>query len=170
MKQFWQFFNEGQLDKALANFFNLEDSDQLTIFQILFQKSGTSRKPFILSVLRRRLHDNQDFNNFYSSWFPAPESCHPVTVGNQIYQQHFPVSTRVLNGIKIKDGRDIISVGLTWVKNEAERDGLLEYIEKAKNGEDQKNEARHEKTQEVSDGELVGLFLVETDDNLGTSF
>lgn len=46
----------------------------------------------------------------------------------------------------------------------------MTYIEKAKNGEDSNNETRHEKIEKFADGELIGLFLVETDDNLGTPF
>jgi hypothetical protein len=124
----------------------------------------------MISVLRRKLHDNERFNDFYNSWFLSKESCHPITNGGQTYQQHFPASTRVINGIKIDDKQEIISIGITWVKNDAEKEGLMAYIEKAKKGEDRNNEARHNKIKEVAEGELIGLFLAQTDDNLGTPF
>lgn len=167
---FWQLFHKGDLDKALEDFVTLEQSEQVEIFQGLFQKSGNSRKPFIVSVLKRKLHDDQSFNDFYGSWFPEKESCQPVIDGGETYQQHFPVSTRVLNGKNIDDQQNIISIGLTWVRNEEEEKSLMEYIKKANNGDDPSSKARHEKIDEVANGELVGLFKVETDDNLGSPF
>ena len=169
-EQFWNAFNMGHLEKALKAFGELEQAAQLELFQALFQKSANSRTPFLISVLRRKLLDEQSFDDFYNAWSPVEESCSPITKGGQTYQQHFPVTTRVINGTKVDDQKEIISVGITWAKTDEEKQGLLDYCAKAQQCEDHSNEKRHEKIEEVADGELIGLFLVQTDDNLGSPF
>jgi hypothetical protein len=41
---------------------------------------------------------------------------------------------------------------------------------KVKRGKDKNNEIRHDRIEEIAKGELLGLFCIETDDNLGTPF
>lgn len=53
------------------------------IFEVLYQKSEKNRMPLMVSVLRRELHDNNSFSDFYQSWFPSDEMCNPVEVGGQ---------------------------------------------------------------------------------------
>ena len=169
-KQFWHAFNKGYLEEALKAFMALEKADQLELFEALFQHSANSRTPFLISVLRRKLLDDQGFDDFYNAWFPAKDSCQPVSKGGQTYQQHFPVTTRVINGTKIDDQKEILSLGITWVKSDEEKQGLLDYLARAQQGDDDSNEQRHEKIKESADGELIGLFLVRTDDNLGSPY
>lgn len=66
--------------------------------------------------------------------------------------------------------KEIISVGLTWVRNKKEEQSFLQYINNAKEGNDANNETRHNRIEKVADGELLGIFRVESDDNLGVPF
>lgn len=167
---FWSHFENGALDEALDAFITLDAKAQIAIFQELFEDRGNASPPFVISVLKRKLKANQTFHEFYNAWFPDQSACKPINYASKTYQQHFPLSTRVLNGIKIDDSHEVISIGMTWVKDEGEKNKFIEYIESAGQGKDKPNQDRHESIEHVADGELIGLYLTETDDQLGTPF
>ncbi len=170
LTNFWDSFGDKNFTEALQQFKQLDSEQQQAIFEQLYQQSGHANMPFMISVLRRTLHEGQSFDDFYRSWEPDPSACQPVVEGNTGYRQYFPVSTRVVNGINIADQNDIISIGFTWVKNEEEKQGLYDYIDSASQGKEQTNEARRDNIHKVADGGLIGLFVVEKDDNLGSPF
>ncbi|MDF1796620.1 MAG: hypothetical protein P1U63_08810 [Coxiellaceae bacterium] len=167
---FWKSFNQQNFGDAAKALGDLETSEQQAVLESLYQKSGNEQQPFMVSVLRRKLHDGETFDDFYKSWQPDPAACQPTEVGGQQYRQFFPISTRVVNGVNIADQSDIISVGFTWVKNDEEKNGLFDYIQSASEGKEAENQKRHDDIAAVAEGGLLGLFVVEADDNLGTPF
>ena len=167
---FWEHFNHQDFKEAQQEFATLDKSQQMTIFQELYQKSEYHRKPIMFSLLRRELRDGQSFDDFYQSWFPTVNMCNKVELGGQIFQQHFPIPVRVLNAVNIQNSQEIMSVGMTWVRTAEEEKGLWEHIENTRLGKNKDNELRHDQINKVAEGELLGLFRVETDDNLGTPF
>jgi len=169
-QSFWKCFRAKDFNEALTHFEQLETPEKLQALEALYQQSESHQKPFMVSVLRRNLHDDKSFDDFYQSWFPSDEMCNKIVSGDQIYQQHFPVPVRVINGTNINDPKEIISIGVIWMSNKEEEAQLWEYLEKAKQGEDKNNEVRHDKIKNVADGGLLGIFRVETDDNLGSPF
>ncbi len=167
---FWTHFNEKDFEQAQELFDTLQAEKKQAILAELFQKGACKSKPFTISVLRRELHDDKNFEDFYKSWYPSKETCEEVKSGGQTYQQHFPIPVRVINGTNLNNPNEVISVGITWADDKEEQDNLLRYIARAKAGKDDKNQQRHEKIEKVADGELLGIFEVKTDDNLGTPF
>jgi hypothetical protein len=167
---FWEFFKNKDFKNAQAQFEHLNEHDKQIIFQELFQKSECHRTPIMVSVLRRELNDDKSFDDFYKSWFPEEKNCNKVELGGQTYQQHFPIPVRVINATNMANPQEIISVGISWVTNAEEEKALWAHIENANKGKDQNNESRHEKIKEVAEGELLGIFKVRTDDNLGVPF
>lgn len=170
LTEFWENFRNKHFSAAQAHLDALSEDDKQGVLAELFQKSEYHRKPVMISLLRRELHEDKSFNDFYHSWLPTEAMSNKIEQHGQIFQQHFPVAVRVLNGINAGNSKDIISVGITWVANDEEEKGLWEYMQQAGEGEDANNEARHDKIQQVAEGELLGIFRVETDDNLGTPF
>ncbi|HLB42454.1 MAG TPA: hypothetical protein VJN02_06330 [Gammaproteobacteria bacterium] len=167
---FWKSFRNKDFSSAQEQFDALESNNKQAVLAELFQKSEYHRTPAMVSVLRRRLHDNQSFRDFYQAWFPREDMCKKIEMGRQVYQQHFETPVRVINAINNNDPKEIISVGITWVTNKEEEQGLWEYIKNASTGENKNNELLHDRIEEVAEGELLGVFRVETDDNLGTPF
>lgn len=170
VSDFLGLFDQNELEKAHEHFLKCDADTQRHMLAALFQRSANAKTPFLVSVLRRKLHAGEHFQDFYQSWLPDDTACNPTVIGGQTYQQHFPVSTRVLNATNLSNGQEVISVGITWVKSEAEKNGILAHIEKAKKGDDVQNQKRQDKIQAVADGELLGLFEVKSDDNLGVPF
>ena len=170
VNDFWKHFKEKDFSITRESFLQLTNEEQELIFAELFQKSEYHRMPVMISVLRGELHKNASFDDFYESWLPSEDMCNKVELQGQVFQQHFPVPTRVINAVNINNSEDIMSVGLTWVSNKEEEQGLWDYLKKATDGEDKNNETRRERAAEVIDRDLLGLFQVETDDNLGTPF
>lgn len=170
MNEFWGNFQSKNFSEALKHFDKLNESEKQDVFAELFQKSEYHRKPIMVSVLRGKLHNNKNFDDFYQSWFPTEDMCNPKKIHGQVFQNHFPAPVRVLNAVNINDPSEIVSIGITWVSSEKEEQALWEYLQKASQGEDENNEARHDRIKQVADRELLGLFRVETDDNLGTPF
>lgn len=170
LSKFWGNFKNKDFKSAQQQFEELDDNEKQAVFQELFQKSEHHRKPVMVSVLRRELNDDTSFGDFYQSWFPQADMCNKLEFGRQVFQQHYPIPVRVINAINIGNPNEVISIGINWVTNNEEEKAMWEHIEKAKKGEDKNNELRQEKIKEVAKGELLGIFRVETDDNLGTPF
>ena len=171
---FWQEFDKQKLIEARKIFLSLnndaQNDAQQTILLTLFQQSALSRKPILISVLERELKEENEFENFYQAWLPPKEAQNPIEVAGEYYLQTFPTPVRVINAVDIKDPKRVFSVGLTWIRDSKEEQGLWEFIKKAEQGQDEANEQRSESISSVADGKLLGLFQVKTDDNLGTPF
>ena len=170
LSKFWDNFKSKNFEGAQQQFEELDNNEKQEIFQELFQKSECHRTPIMVSLLRRKLNDEKSFGDFYKSWFPQADMCNKIKLGGQVFQQHFPIPVRVINAINIDNPKEVISVGISWVRNNEEERSMLEHIENASQGTDKNNELRHEQIKEVAHGELLGIFRVETDDNLGTPF
>lgn len=168
-QQFWKNFQKKDFIQAQQQFDRLSGDDKQAILAELFQKSEFHRQPFMVSVLRGTVHEDKSFEDFYQAWLPA-EMCHTLKIHGQVFQQGFPAPVRVINATNINNPSDIVSVGITWVANKEEEKGFWEYLEKMTKGEDEINELRHDRVAQVADRELLGLFQVKTDDNLGTPF
>lgn len=168
--KFWEHFKGKDFQAAQQEFEKLDPSDKQEIFQELFQKSEYHRMPMMVSILRRELHDGKSFSDFYQSWLPSADKCNPLKFGGQSFRQHFPVPVRVINAINHSNPQEVISIGITWVANADEERAMWQQVENISSGKDENNELRREKIKEAAEGELIGLFRVETDDNLGTPF
>ena len=167
---FWEKFHDQHFEQAQVELEALSSGDKQSILAELYQKSSFHQKPVLVSVLRRQPQDGKGFDDFYKSWFPPEDACNRIESRGQVFQQFFPAPVRVINGTNIDGSNDIVSVGITWVKNEEEEAELWDYLSKAEAGEDENNEARRDNIEEVADGGLVGIYKIETDDNLGTPF
>lgn len=169
LTEFWGNFQNKNFSKAQKCFDVLSDVDKQSVLAELFQKSEYHRKPLMVSVLRGKLHDGKSFDDFYQAWLPE-DLCNPIEIHGQIYQQGFPTPVRVINAINTNNPNEIVSIGITWVSNKEEEQGFWDYLDKVTKGEDEINEIRHDRIKQVADRELLGLFRIETDDNLGTPF
>jgi len=167
---FWTHFNNHRLSQAVIEFDNLNKEEKQNVMSVLFQKSEFHRKPVMISILRRHLHDNKTFDDFHQSWLPDDGMCHKIQSSDATYLQHFPVPVRVFNAVNANNSKEIFSIGITWVANETEEQELWKHTQQTIQGENKNNNTRHDKIKEVADGELLGLFQVITDDYLGTPF
>ena len=170
VSEFWKSFQKKDLEAAQKHLDLLQEDEKLAILSDLYQKSRFHRRPIIVSALKRVLHEGQSFDDFYKEWFPEEKNTSPIEIGGEIFQQHFPVPVRVINGVNTKNSKEILSIGITWVCSEEEEKGFWEYLDNAGKGENEDNEKRRENVGKVADGEHLGLFRIESDDNLGTPF
>lgn len=170
VEKFWSNFQNKDFNAAQKQFDELSEKDKQAVFAELFQKSEFHRQPIMVSVLQRVLHDNKSFDDFYQAWLPTEKMSNKIEIHGQSFQQHFPSPVRVINAININNPKEIISIGITWVANPEEEKSLWEYINKNNSEKDKNNQIRHDSIQEVAEGKLLGLFRVESDDNLGTPF
>ena len=121
-------------------------------------------------MLRGRIKDGQSFDDFYQSWLPTEEMSSQTTRDGQTFQQHFPIPVRVIHAKNIEDSNDILTVSLSWVRDASEEKGYWEYLQQLSQGQVKDNETRHQSIEEKTDRQLLGIFQVETDDNLGSPF
>lgn len=170
LDDFKEKFSNKEFGAAVLAFLQLERSDQEAVLERLFQCSGSARKPVLASVLNRRLREGECFADFYREWLPPKEACDPVEVGGQRYQQLFPGSVRVINGLNINDEQDVLSVGITWASSPEEEAEMWALVQKMLDGKDEVGNQRGEKIKKVADRERVDLYRIETDDNLGLPF
>jgi hypothetical protein len=170
INEFWSCFLQQDFAAAQALFVSLDAGSQQAVLSELFQKSAFQSQPFMLSVLRGRIKDGQSFDDFYQSWLPTEEMSSQTTRDGQTFQQHFPIPVRVFNASNIEDSEDIITVSLSWVRDAAEEKGYWEYLQQLSQGQVKDNETRHQSIEETTDRQLLGIFRVETDDNLGSPF
>ena len=170
LSNFWENFKDKDFKSAQQEFEELDNHEKQTVFQELFQKSEYHRMPVMVSVLRRELDADKSFDDFHQSWLPQEDMCNKIEYGGQVFQQHFPIPVRVINAINIGNSKEVISIGISWVANDDEEKGMWQLVKNISEGKDTNNELRGEKIKEVAKGELLGVFRVETDDNLGTPF
>jgi hypothetical protein len=168
--QFFQYFQSRDFASAQEQLNTLSKHDKQAVLAELHQKSGYQQQPFMVSVLRRELKEGQTFSDFYEAWEPPQPLTNPVSRHGEQFRQFFPAPVRVMNGTNINNDKEIISVGITWIKDQEQEQVLWDYLDAAMAGKDEGNNIRHEQIQEVVDGGLIGLYRVETDDNLGTPF
>ena len=118
--------------------------------------------PVAVGVLRRQLHDDKEFNDFYEQWMPAESHTNPVEVDGKTYHQYLPVPVRVINAINLNDPKDIISIGLSWC-DEGDFKAFL-----AKAEEESSNLERRDSIAEVAEKRSSEIFMTSADTNLGT--
>lgn len=165
--KFWESFKSQNFASAQDHYEQLSSDEKVEILSKLYQESQNCQTPFMISVLRRKLHEDKSFDQFYKAWHPAAEHCHEIECGGQTFQQVFPSPVRVFNATKLDDNHDIISIGLIWARDETDKQKLYSYLDQSS---DKVNDERHDKIKQKADGELVGIFEVKSDDNLGTPF
>lgn len=170
LTQFWSCFKEQDFEKAQLYFDQLTVQAKQQVLSDLFQRNCHSKKPLAISVLRRELWTGQSFSDFYQAWLPAQNTCRPVDKGEQTFQQHFPVPVRVINATNISRNQEILSVSLVWAESEKQQQQFWSYVNTLMAGQDLANQQRHDSIQQTAEGELVGIYRVERDDNLGSPF
>lgn len=170
ISRFWACFDIQDFDGAQRYFDSLSDTDKQVIFRDLFQQSKHCQKPLALSVLRRELYQQKRLSDFYQAWLPTRNSCQPIQLGQQMFQQHFTLPTRVINAVNIANAKEVLSVSLVWAQDEQQENKFWQYFDKLKTGEAQDNTQRHASIEQAAKGELLGIYKTEYDDNLGTPF
>src|SRR3990167_3359398 len=166
-KQFWHAFSKKHFKKTQQIFVKLTTEDQAAIFSELFQKSQYANTPHSISVLFRELHEGKTFDEFHEAWFPPKNKCSPKMEHGKTYQHFFPMPIRVINAVNINNPKEIVSVGLHWLNEEEVKNFNVMVKEEEKNNA---NKERGDSIAHVADKKKTGIFIVETDDNLGTSF
>lgn len=168
---FLNFFNNKSFIKAVKKFNNLTEQQQIDIFKVLYQRSGNQKEPFLLSCLQGTLGKDQTFDDFYQSWLPPVNSCDPIETCNETFIQEFKSPVRVLNAVNVQDPTDIMTIALIWADTDEEQQNVIKELSGTVEGSDKINEERHDNIKtSVSNRELIGIYLVEKDDNLGTPF
>jgi hypothetical protein len=167
MKAFWQSFEKKDFKTAQQQFSQLSSTDQQAIFAELFQQSQYANTPHSVSVLFRELHDGKTFDDFHEAWFPPEDKCKPITEYGKTYQQLFQAPIRVINALNLNNPKEVVSVGIHWLSKEQGE----HFIKMLPNmSQDDTNERRSDAIDEVAEHKQSGIFLVESDDNLGTPF
>ncbi len=169
-KTFWQHFNDQNFNEADKSFNELTAEERQEILSALFQQGAIAHQPFMISVLRGHLKQDKMFADFYESWLPEDLCDKKIELHNKTYYQGFPSPVRVLNGVNISNQHDVVSIGITWLKSKEDEKKFWSYLENLQQGGDKVNEIRHDRIKDVADRELLGLYLVKSDDNLGTPF
>jgi hypothetical protein len=168
--KFWESFQKKDIDAAQKQLGLLQENDVRAVLSELYQKSQFHCRPIAVSALKRTLHEEQSFDDFYEAWFPAENTRNPVEESGAVFQQHFPVPVRVINGVNIGNSKELLSIGITWVRSQEEEKDFWDYIDNFGKEESKDNKNRRESIEKVADGEHLGLFRVKSDDNLGTPF
>ena len=123
---FWHKFANKNFSAAQKAFDTLDDKEKQEILSTLFQKAENQRTPDMISVLYRVLDSEKTFNDFHKAWLPPKQYSNPIEKGGQVYQQNFPAPTRVINAVNINNPKEVLSIGLTWVENEAQGQEMWE--------------------------------------------
>lgn len=164
MNSFWTYFKVKDFGRALETLNTLTSDEQQLIFEALYQKTGNHLKPHSVSVLFRKLHEGKTFEDFIEAWRPPAEYCHPNEVGGVLYQNFFPAPLRVINAINRENPQEIVSVSLNWLPEEKAESIIEASINCAANFE------RRDRIAEVADKTGTGIYVVQSDDNLGGPF
>lgn len=168
LQKFWEYFSKQKFDQAIIAFETLSSSEKSTIFSEMFQKSGFSRNPMLLSVLYRELLDEKTFDDFHQAWFPPKEHCHEIKKDGEIFQQVFPSPTRVYNAVNMENPKEVLSVGFIWSDTEEQGKQLMSY---AKNiSQEKSNKDRHANIDTVARKVSQKIYELKTSDNLGVPF
>jgi hypothetical protein len=167
MKNFWNAFNEKDFKSAQKALVALSETEQENILSQIFQQKGAVKKPYSISILRRKLHEGKTFEDFHAAWFPPKDKIKTEIIGGETYQQLFPVPIRVINAVNAFDSTDILSIGIGWLTEE-EGQYFKDMYSQMK--ADDTNTRRHDSISTVADKISDDLFIVQSDDNLGTPF
>lgn len=162
-KSFWVAFESKKFDQALQQFDQLNAQEKAAIFAALYQKSGYQKTPHSISVLFRELHEGKNFNDFHGAHFPAQEHVNTIEQSGEFFHQFFPAPIRVINAVNMQNPKEIVSIGLHWLTEEAAKH-LMDVAN------DPKNSERAEAIAKVADKTKSGIYKVESDDNLGVPF
>ncbi len=163
ISEFWQLFNSRNFVQAQLTFEQLSPQEKQSIFAELFQKSQYQQMPHSISVLFRELHAGKTFADFHEAWFPAASTLNTQQQFGQTFHQFFPAPIRVINAVNLENPREIVSVGLHWLTEE-QAANMWSAVE------DKSNKDRGIEIAKVADRTKTGVYKVESDDNLGTSF
>ena len=166
MNNFWEHFKAKLFQQAQSDFDDCNDQEKQDILAQLFQMSEYANQPHSISVLFRELHDGKTFDDFHEAWFPPKDAIDTQTIDGQIYHQFFKAPIRVINAININNPKEIVSVGLHWLTEEQAN----EYATMLKGKSDENGQRRGDAIKHVADKTRSDVFIVKTDENLGTPF
>ncbi len=167
LKKFWALFQQKEFSTAVQAFDQLNEETKAHVFAALFQKSEYANKPHSISVLFRQLHDGKTFEDFHEAWFPPEEALNTKVLEGKTYHQFFPASVRVINAINMHNPKEVVSVGIHWL-NEDQASHFDQVLDSLSNSA--ANKQRGENIEKVADKTQSGIFMVESDDNLGQPF
>lgn len=169
--QFWELFANKDFTKASLALDALSSVEKEQVLACLFQQSQNATEPYLLSCFEGKLKEDETFASFRESWLPPKDKCNPVDICGETYQQFFPIVTRVINAVSIDDPTKIFTIGMTWAHSEAEQKAILEKIDEMRSGQDESNQTRHDNISQTTPGrQSIGMYIVKSDDNLGTPF
>ena len=85
---------KGELEKkdyaaALSAFLLLERAEQEAILESLYQRASCAKKPFLITVLNRRLHDEQQFSDFIKNGFHRKRPVVQLRQGDNVISKYF---------------------------------------------------------------------------------
>lgn len=160
-QQFFEQFDEQNIQQALNTFQKLNESTQLDILKQLHYQAREAKAPIAVGVLYRKLHDGKTFDDFYSAWMPPESAMNPFQVGKTTYHHYFKCPTRVINAINLEDPKEIISIGMMWCSKEEFEQGFKEVSASKSNAE------RGSSISTVADKISAKVYMVETDTELG---
>ncbi len=163
IEQFWQMFGQKDFVESQKIFDAMNQTEKQNTLAELFQKCQYQTRPHSVSVIFRELHNKKTFSDFYKAWFPPKEHTHPKSEFGQVYQQFFPAPVRVINASNLQNPNEIVSVSFNWLTEE-QAANIWDEVNKKSNAN------RGIPIAEVADKTKWGIYRVESDDNLGTSF
>lgn len=166
MNNFWEHFKGKSFEQAQEDFDDLSAQEKQTIFSQLFQASEYANRPHSISVLFRELHDGKTFEDFHEAWFPPADVINTQAIDGQVYHQLFKAPVRVLNAINIHNPKEVVSVGIHWLTE----DQANEFAKMLAGKSDETGKRRGDAIAHVADKISSDIFIVESDDNLGTPF
>jgi hypothetical protein len=166
MKNFIKHFKNKDFKAAQKEFDTLNDVEKQTIFSRLFQAAEYANRPHSISVLFRELHEGKTFEDFHEAWFPPADTINTQTIDGQLYHQLFKAPIRVINAVNINNPKEIVSVGIHWLNEEQAN----EFSKMLKGQRDETGERRGDSIAHVAEKKRSDVFIVESDDNLGTPF
>lgn len=161
-------FKNKKFAKARDAFLQMNDDDQVSCLEALFQQSMNAITPAAISVLFRKLHPGKTFEDFRAAHLPPEEFCKPQQAGGEEFKNFFPVPTRVFNAVDVSDPSNVVSVGLTWTRNDEEKELMNTFLSQIK--ENGANKIRVDRIEKVADKSDSGIYLTESDDNFGSQF
>ena len=166
MNNFWLHFKSKSFQQAQHDFDQLCAEEKQAIFAQLFQMSEYANQPHSISVLFRELHEGKTFDDFHQAWFPPKDALDTQTIDGQVYHQFFKAPIRVINAANINNPKEIVSVGLHWLNKEQAN----EFATMLKGQPDENGKRRGNAISKVADKTRSDVFMVESDENLGTPF
>lgn len=165
MNDFWKHFGNKDFKNAAKALSALDEETQATILEGFYQHGGDAQKAYAVSVLIRKLKPENSIEDFQKAWLPPENLTDKKESGMREFYNYYPVPTRVFNAVSMHDEKEILSIGLMWMKEEDwEKTAMQAHKKEQESG-------RREKIAKVTDDPVkISVYKVVGDFNFGTEF